>query len=180
VEVFPWITDFIRDITELGSSDIHTPEEYCNRYGSNYWAAALRRYSVILRGRALESFQDIMPLRRAEAVARDARPCVNLSETHHYHFDLYGNYIPGMCAGLSLPSSALGKELSEKEYPIITRLFSHGVGALLEYASEEYGFTPRDSYLSECALCYDIRKHIVNTGESPVAELQPEEFYSVN
>jgi hypothetical protein len=40
------------------------------------------------------------------------------------------------------------------------------------------GFSPEDAYLSECHLCFAVRKFLVAEKGVVSWELQPEEFYS--
>jgi hypothetical protein len=79
---------------------------------------------------------------------------------------------------LSIHRDDLGAPLDPHDYPILTKLYTEGIGALLAYAMEEYGFeSSRPTYATKCHLCYEIRRFIaVDCGiDSP--ELQPAGHY---
>ena len=40
--------------------------------------------------------------------------------------DLFGNYIPGLCAGLAIRGEDLGTPLREQDYPVLQRLYTQG------------------------------------------------------
>jgi hypothetical protein len=98
-------------------------------------------------------------------------------QTNHFHIDLKGNYIPGLCAGLSIRVEDLGAPLDEKKYPFITSLFNQGVGGLLDIACQKYGFVTGHEYLNKCHLCQEIRNFIVIEKGLSSIELQPVDFY---
>lgn len=104
-----------------------------------------------------------------------------LASPHHVHIDLYGNYIAGLCAGISLGD---GRDLDtlyqgadlEKRH-VLQKLVQGGVEALSAWAREEYGFQEsEDGYIAKCHLCLDIRRHLMGLNE-PFIELQPKAFY---
>jgi hypothetical protein len=91
-----------------------------------------------------------------------------------FHFDLYGNYIPGLCAGLSVRGEDMGKPLDPEKYPIITCLFTKGIGGLLSYAVEKYDFqASKTLYAIKCELCYEVRRSLVIDHDVHSRELQP-------
>jgi len=105
-------------------------------------------------------------------------PCRELAETGHFHLDLFGNYLPGLCAGLSIRREDLGKPLLAEEYPILSHLYSGGIGTLFEYVRKTYNFQPTQSdYRSKCELCYEIRLYLVTNTKLESRELQPSGHY---
>jgi len=122
-------------------------------------------------GRALETFFK-GEMKASEVVAFNPGGCKELADTSHFHLDLYGNYVPGLCAGLSIWYEDLGKELDVAKYPVISTLYSRGVGGLLEYA-QDLGFKPKDDgYGSKCSLCFEIRKFL-SSKKKDSPELNP-------
>ena len=103
--------------------------------------------------------------------------CRELLAVNHFHFDLFGNYIPGLCSGLSIHRDDLGKEISEEKYPVLHVLFNDGIRGLFNLISREFGFQSSESYMSKCHLCLDLRRHVVlDRGMAP-RDLQPTAFY---
>jgi hypothetical protein len=91
---------------------------------------------------------------------------------------LFGNYIPGLCTGLSLDYNDLGENISENKYPIISILHNNGINALYKFAVNEYNYSPKDYYISKCDLCYDIRRKLVVKMGYYSNDLNPIEFYN--
>lgn len=100
---------------------------------------------------------------------------------HHSHFDLYGNFIPSFCGGLSLGDwhelTRILSEFSVGKYPaLIAILIDKGPYGLYELAAREFDYHPlADGYAGKCHLCVDIRRHLVQYDLFP--ELKPHEFY---
>jgi uncharacterized Fe-S cluster-containing radical SAM superfamily protein len=180
ISVFPWISDFLSDLGTFHEQQTHSLEEYQQYFGDHYVANLPRRYWISSGGRALDTFGQYAPKHSAdEIVAASRHGCSELTEVSHFHIDLYENYVPGLCAGLSIRQEDLGTRLSPDRYPILSRLYSQGIGALLTYAAQEYGFVPNDEsgYALKCDLCYDIRRFLVVERELDSPELQPRGHY---
>ncbi|MFH1240948.1 MAG: hypothetical protein V1689_01180 [Pseudomonadota bacterium] len=130
-------------------------------------------------GRAHRTFAPIFGTRPyQEFLSSGNKGCIELLDVSHFHFDLFGNYVPGLCSGLAVRWDDLGKRLSPERYPILNILFHEGVGGLFYYVSREYDFEPSDGYMSKCHLCLDLRRHLVLEGEMRSRELQPTAFYA--
>ena len=177
MRVFPWIMDFYDDIDAFDDQRPHSLSQYKEKYGDTYLQQIPRRYWTHFGGRAVQTYKNIIPLKPLEKVLRSPA-CKELADTSHFHIDLYQNYIPGLCSGLAIKMSDLGKDLDENEYPILSLLFNEGIGSLFEYARNEFGFKPQAKYLNKCHLCNDIRLFIVNNQKISTGELQPEEYYT--
>jgi hypothetical protein len=180
VHVFPWITPFLSDLSQFDESTTHTLEEYQDMFGEDYLHTVLQRYWIHLGGRALQTFRPILQTLTADEIRlKYARSCrSDLSETSHFHVDLYGNYVPGLCAGLAFPARMLGQPLDEKRYPVLTVLWNSGIRGLLEWAEAGYGFTPlQNAYVNKCDLCNDIRFFLSSIGAGPIEELVPAGYY---
>ncbi|MCJ7621996.1 MAG: hypothetical protein MUO76_00725, partial [Anaerolineaceae bacterium] len=99
----------------------------------------------------------------------------------HSHFDLYGNFIPGFCGGLSIGSWRDLPKLLEKyhmgDFPeLIAILVESGSYGLFRLAQDSYGYVPlQEGYVDKCHLCVDVRRYLVQASCFP--ELEPKGFY---
>ncbi len=178
LSVFPWIYEFFNEMDELDENKTHTLEEYRRKFGNNYVNNIPNRYWVHFGGRALNTYKSHYKQRSVDEILKEYGPCKELTDTSHFHFDLYGNYIPGLCSGLSIKMDDIGKEITQAEYPFISILHQKGISGLMEMAKTEYNFQPQENYFSKCHLCYDIRKHLVTNKGVDSHELRPNEFYN--
>lgn len=132
-------------------------------------------------GRALGTFSAIYPQYTAEQIMKNSPLCCAraLSDTRHFHIDLHGNYIPGLCAGLSISMDDLGGPLSSGKYPLLDRLTTTGIRGLFELAEKSYEYRPqRNTYLNHCDLCTEIRLFLWQLEGERFDELNPGGFYS--
>ena len=131
-------------------------------------------------GRALDTFRPVLKQWSLQQIL-DEHPggCAReLSDTTHFHVDLFGNYIPGLCSGLAVATQDLGRPLSEKQYPVLTTLLVSGVKGIYELASRAYGFvSKRSGYLNKCDLCMEVRTFLIKNQPGKWTELRPEGFY---
>jgi hypothetical protein len=99
----------------------------------------------------------------------------------HSHFDLYGNFIPSFCGGLTVGSwRKLPQILADFQAghypPLIQLLVERGPYGLLKMAQAKFGYTPlAEGYTGKCHLCVDVRRHLAAAGN--FAELRPQGFY---
>jgi hypothetical protein len=178
IQAFPWVNEFYREIDSFEDGKTHGLEEYTAKFGADYLKRLPARYWIHLGGRAIKTFQDVYPARSLEAVCADSRGgCRELLDTRHFHLDLFGHYIPGLCAGLAVKVEHLGKPLEVEAYPLLTTLFNTGVQGLLDYAASGHGFQAAASYISKCHLCLEIRSYLAAQTQSRFPELQPLPFY---
>ena len=181
VGIFPWISDFISDLSQFDPAKPHGLNEYRQLYGDNYLIQILQRYWIHLGGRALETFRPLLGKKTLRQIlAENPTGCAaELTDTSHFHIDLFGNYIPGLCSGLAIFRDDLGTCLSNEKYPILADLFHNGIQGFFEFAQENFAFSPqRINYINKCDLCTEIRTHLVNNDYNKSNELKPEEFYS--
>ena len=181
INVFPWIAEFTSDLASLEPSTPHALEEYFERFGQDYLRDVMQRYWIHLGGRALDLVRPVAELKSAHRIlTEDPGSCAReLSDTSHFHIDLYGNYIPGLCSGLSIYFADLGQPLSPERYPILTTLYRSGITGLVELARRECGFeSTNDGYVNKCDLCTTVRTWLVQHGYDKGPELRPLEFYS--
>ena len=177
VSVFPWIQEFYPELAMFDENKKHTLDEFKEKFGGDYIENIPMRYWVHFGGRAIQTYKEIYPLKSLGEILNSSLGCNELTDTSHFHADLFGNYIPGLCSGISIKMNDLGEPLDENEYPIITMLYNSGVKALLETATGKLGFNPRKEYFNKCHLCFDIRKYMVKEKAINSKELQPVEYY---
>jgi len=178
INIFPWISDFYSEIDAFDDRKTHTLDEYENRYGPDYLINLLSRYWIHPGGRALKTYSRISKLTPYEEIlSSNPGGCSELMDVSHFHFDLFGNYIPGLCSGLALHYTDLGSVVTPEKYPFLHILFQRGVSGLFELASNEYGFKPSTGFISKCHLCYEIRRYLVIDKGIKAREFQPNDFY---
>jgi hypothetical protein len=178
MNIFLWIMDFYGDVDAFDDREKHSMEEYTDRYGPKYLAQLPSRYWIHFGGRALETFSDVLGMRPyQEILSSNQGGCFELGNVSHFHFDLFGNYIPGLCSGLAIHRDDLGHELSPEKYPLIHTLYFKGITGLFNLISGQHGFKPSERYLSKCHLCLDLRRHLVLDRGTVSSELQPLAFY---
>lgn len=181
VGIFPWITDFISDLSQFDPAKSHSLDEYRQVYGDNYLMQILQRYWIHLGGRALETFRPLLGKKTFQQIlAENPAGCAaELTDTSHFHIDLFGNYIPGLCSGLAIFRDDLGTPLSNDKYPILLDLYEKGIRELFQFARQYYRFSPqKTSYINKCDLCTEVRTHLAKNDYNKSNELNPEEFYS--
>ena len=178
ISVFPWISDFYSEIDTFDDKKTHKMTDYERRFGPDYLKKLPSRYWIHLGGRALKTFGSVFAKKDVETVlSLHKKGCRELQDVSHFHLDLFGNYVPGLCSGLAVRREDLGTPIDPNAYPLLTALYNSGVGALFQIASKEYGFQPSDGYISKCHLCYDIRRFLVQEKGLVSQELQPVALY---
>ncbi|EPR41670.1 Radical SAM domain protein [Desulfovibrio sp. X2] len=174
VRALPWGAQFYGEIEALGEGR-HSLAEYGARYGADYLRAVPERFWVHMGGRALATYRPYMEHRPADEAAAASGPCTALADVSHFHFDLWGNYVPGLCAGLALRREDVGRPLERERYPLLWLLWDEGVRGLLR-AARERGFAPEaEGYVSACDLCTACRRFLYAAGD--FRELAPSGFY---
>jgi len=179
--VFPWVNAFVRDLTRLDVRRTHEMAEFEAVYGADYLQRIPDRYWIHLGGRALKTFGAIYPKQSAEQVLEmSPLSCAGaLRDTSHFHIDLNGNYIPGLCAGLAIDMEDLGGGLPDGKYVLLEQLASTGIRGLIELAADKYGYHPgKNGFLNQCDLCTDIRRFLWHSEGEGFAELAPDGFYA--
>ena len=171
---FVWIVDFLKDIGGSSRTDRLDLDALIERRGASWAQGLASRYGLITAGRAGRFLAHVGQVQPWEAVT-DAPCATRLSDTSHFHVDLAGGYVPGLCAGILLPFSEVPGPIDLERYPILQTLVSGGPGALVERALGE-GFEPLDGYSSACDLCTHVRSFFFDF-EQGFAELGPAGFY---
>lgn len=177
IGVFAWKEAFFDELDAMGDNTTHTLEEWASRFGNGTIAGLIRRYGLGLKGRALNTFRPFLTPVPLDEILQQATPCKELAGTYHFHLDLYGNFIPQSCQGLSVAFEDVRNGVRQEKYPVFARLYEDGIAALLNYAQEEHGFEPAVAYAGKCDLCYAIRKHLVLEHGLDLPDLQPQAHY---
>ena len=180
IDIFPWISGFMRDLSELDATGTHALAEYEALFGQDYIRNLPQRYWIHMGGRALNTLRPYFAKRSAEQILKEnAGNCsAELTDTGHFHLDLFGNYIPGLCSGLSIYREDLNQPLTADEYPVLSTLFAKGIRGIFEMARHTFNYTPaKPVYINKCDLCTEIRTLFVQHNFGSPAELNPKEFY---
>lgn len=138
-----------------------------------------RKAELFLTGRAAHRLRDFYPAYPARLFFQESCRSL-LIRNWHNHFDNYGNFIPGYCGGIALGSwkeihRLMQKGIDLQAHPVLKFLIEENLEGLFHFAQ---GFGYREStggYISKCALCVDLRRHLASLGGFP--ELTPKEFY---
>lgn len=180
MQVFPWVNAFVRDLSRLDEHTVHSMSEFEALFGADYLKRIPDRYWIHLGGRSLRTFRNVFPSKGVECIlAESPLSCAGaLSDTSHFHIDLDGNYIPGLCSGLAIAMQDLGGPLPDGKYPLLEKLWATGIRGIYEFAKGNHGYTPmREAYLNHCDLCTEIRSFLLDRGDSAYPEVAPKGFY---
>ncbi len=178
IRVFPWIPEFYQEIDALGDKTTHKLSEYEELYGPGYLKSLPSRYWIHFGGRAVKTFAGVLETKTfIEILSTSGAGCTELLEVNHFHLDLFGNYIPGLCSGLSIRREDLSVSISPQTYPFLYELLSRGIKGLYEMVRSDYDFKPSARYLCKCHLCLDIRRFLVLGKGINSPDLQPIQFY---
>jgi hypothetical protein len=178
IRPFPWTWELYDDIDQFDEKVPHSFDEYVERYGVDYLRDLPSRYWVHPGGRAISMLTGVIENRPLEEILfSSGNGCREILNVSHFHFDLFGNYIPGLCAGISIDGDDIGGKIPGSKYPIISILLKEGIAGFLKDASDKFGFTPCEGYLSKCHLCFEIRRYLVAEKRIKTIELQPFELY---
>ena len=126
-----------------------------------------------------EFLRPIYPRCPAQAFFRE--PCLMpFLRPLHNHFDNYGNYVPGFCAGVTLGDchkldGLLKEGVDTERFPVLGLLMEEDLEGLFALARPRGYQESAEGFYSKCHLCMELRKHIALTADYP--ELSPREFY---
>lgn len=181
MNIFPWVNAFVRDLTRLDVRQTHAMAEFEAAFGPDYLKRIPDRYWIHMGGRALKTFAAVYPKYPASQVLAQAPASCSrdLRDTSHFHIDLHGHYIPGLCAGLAIDMKDLGGGLPKGKYPLLEVLIKAGIRGLFYLASQTEGYRPRpNGYLHHCDLCTEIRSFFWRREKDRFPELAPDGFYT--
>jgi len=178
--VIVYQAEYYRRFEEWGLRGTLAFEEYLKLEDE---AEVLDGVESFVNGRAPYALESLLerchPRRRAVGLLEE-RCSPPFLRGWHNHFDNYGNYVPGFCAGVSFGDcrklDVLVREgIRAEERPVLAFLMDEDLGGLLRFA-KSFGYREApQGYFSRCHLCLDIRRHLAATGK--FAELTPRQFY---
>jgi hypothetical protein len=171
---FVWIPELRHDLAGQAPGQRLDLDAFLAARGDDYARRLAARYGLVPAGRAGRFLHDHGVRRPWREVAGAAECRARLRDTTHFHVDLAGQYVPGLCAGLVLPLAEVPGEIDLARYPILAALVRGGPAALVELALPQ-GFTPEETYASACDLCTHARFFLHGRGD--FAELGPPGFY---
>ncbi len=115
---------------------------------------------VVFKGRAVDKLTKGLPRRKFDCFTECTQE--NLEDPGRVHLDPFGEVM--VCQGLSIgniwkkPLAQIMAEYEPRKHPIIGPLLKGGPAEL----ARVYGLPEGDSYVSECHLCYLIRKKLID------------------
>jgi organic radical activating enzyme len=171
VSVFPWIKDFAPDIAQMDKTKTHSLEEYKELFGDDYKENIISRYGLSIGGRAIETFRDSYADKDYKDILKEQPPCSSyFTDTSHFHIDLYGKYIPRHCVGFQFDIEDVENEIDGIKYPFSNIIYRQGIKGAFEYATNA-GFNPKNSYISACEMCEDIRNYLLIKHENDIGPI---------
>ncbi len=134
-------------------------------------------YGLISGGRAGYKLGHLVEYQPAESCAGEN--CAgNILFAQHSHMDLYGNYIPAFCGGLTVADWRQEDPLARPYSDLVELLIERGPYGLYELAESTYDYRPLPGgYVGKCHLCVDLRWHLVRVKGDDYPELRPVGFY---
>ncbi|MBN1304145.1 MAG: hypothetical protein JXA13_06885 [Anaerolineales bacterium] len=170
-------------LARFGLDETVSLERFVNAYGQQeagrmVWSG----YGLISGGRSGYGRLGELAARQPAEAFQGENCQMELLYAAHSHFDLYGNYIPGFCGGLSVGDWRELPDIREKACAedgpaLIGLLLRSGPYGIFRLACEEFGYRHLlDGYAGKCHLCVDVRRCLSAQGE--FVELQPAGFYS--
>jgi len=117
IQIFPWVDGFMADLRKLEQGRPHPFKEFEACFGKDYLQQVMQRYWIHPGGRALNVLREVRPGYPVERILeQEGGPCAaDLSDTSHFHVNLYGHYIPGLCSGPAIPVQDLGRPLDPEK-----------------------------------------------------------------
>lgn len=174
MDVFPWRMEFWDDLDGIGDDAVvHCLEEYEEVYHKDYKLALAKRYGLNPRGRALQTYKQYFANQSVQDILSNSSPCRELLGVNHFHVDLYGNFVPPACSGISLDLQDAVRDVDPKKYIVFSALATEGIKGLYDFAVEQHGYAPKDLYKGKCDFCYDMREYLVLQKNLELPDLQP-------
>ncbi|MBT3381422.1 MAG: radical SAM protein [Lentisphaerae bacterium] len=180
ISIFPWLMEFYEEINALDDSKTHSLKEYADRYGEDYVATLGQRYSPSMSGRAITTYAPFMPAKPLREVLEQGRTMGQglLTQTGHFHVDLYGSYLPPGFPGFSLAIEDLGDDLDMSRYPAFAALHDGGLPGFYDLARTRHGFEAGETYHHPRELLDIIARHLVTCAPEAFPDLRPLEYYT--
>ena len=179
VQVF--LPDWLLLLEQFGPDETVSLKTFIDEFGMQqtgtlFWTG----YGLLGGGRA--GYQLGYLTKRYSAESFSHENCTGeILYANHSHFDLYGNFIPAFCGGISLGKWEDYLELqtgfmSGSSNGLLKILIESGPYGLYKMASENFSYLQEPAgYVDKCHLCVDVRRYLHQQAVFP--ELQPTDFY---
>jgi hypothetical protein len=180
--VIVYQAQWLEQIRQFGEERTTPLEQYVKEFGAEtagrmFWQG----YGLMAGGRSGYRLGHLAVRQPAETFQR--QNCRwEILHAQHSHLDLYGNFIPGFCGGLSLGdwhdlSGLTAAYQRGTTSPVFARLIESGPYGLYLWARDAFAYQPLPGgYVDKCHLCVDVRRHLQAQGN--FTELRPAVFYS--
>ncbi|MHC4445167.1 MAG: radical SAM protein [Planctomycetota bacterium] len=175
--VIVWLPETYKLLSQMPDDGVHTLEEFCQWSGIQDRLDLIPRlYQLIPGGRTCSALRNCYQPTPAQSFK--GQTCRReLTNTTHFHIDLYGQLFTGLCAGLVAASvDNLHPQITQQTNPIFHKLCTEGPYDLMQWAADKYNYQPQPNYISKCDLCINVRQHLHQTNNFP--ELKPNGFYN--
>ncbi|MBG0786115.1 MAG: radical SAM protein [Anaerolineaceae bacterium] len=180
--VMVYQAEWLPELARYGLNEPVPLDRYREEYGQadaglRFWMG----FGLMGGGRAGYRLGGWIPRRPAE-VFRGRHCLEELAFAPHSHLDLYGNFIPSFCGGISLGDwhdlPGLAEGFRQGQVGRLARIWmDSGPFGLFQLAKDEYGYEPLPGgYVDKCHLCVDVRSHLSKRNLYP-NELMPNGFY---
>jgi hypothetical protein len=180
--VIVYQADWLPELARRGLTDPVPLSDYRAEYGTRQAGLQLwMGFGLISGGRAGYRLREWVPKRPAEAF-KGERCGEELAYAQHSHLDLYGNFIPAFCGGISLGDwrdlPGLVRDVRRGRVPRLAAiLMDEGPYGLYHLAVDEAGYQPPETgFTGKCHLCVDVRRHLLAAGLFE-HDLTPAQFY---
>jgi len=181
IHVLIWDNEVYPEVASFDPAKTHSLNQYIKKYGSDYMKKLAECFKVTFAGRTFAVYEDYLSKSSLNDILLKNKGCgVSFPTQHHFHIDMYGNFIFSHTNGVSIEMDDLGKPIDFNKYPYLNLLSREGVNGLYKHAIIKYGFLPQAEYISKCHLCYEVRKFLVTEKSVNSPDLQPLEFYFDN
>jgi hypothetical protein len=176
--VIVYLPEFLRVVQQFGLERPTPIDRYEEMLGAEQAGQLLwGGYGIISGGRAGYKLGHLVEPQPAEAFAEE-NCAANILYAHHSHMDLYGNYIPAFCGGLTAADWRREDPLGRPYPELVELLIESGPFGLFEMAQKRYDYRPLPGgYAGKCHLCVDVRWHLVRVKGDDYPELRPVGFY---
>ena len=162
---FVWVPDFIPDLARGNYQRTLDLARLLDERGDRFALGLASRYGLVLGGRAGRYAAAHGRAHAWQQFSNRSSCRSRLSDTGHFHVDLDGLYVPGLCAGIALPLAQVPGVVDLARYPALAALISGGPALLAEVAARE-GFEPLATYSDACDLCTHVRGFLHRKGWS--------------
>lgn len=178
IKVLIWDSESYPEVASFDTSKTHTLKEYQKKFGDDYIQKLASRFTLALSGRAYNLYSKYMNKIPLDEILNGGSNCHHEFTTkHHFHIDLYGNFIFPYTKGLTMNIDDMTETLDRAKYPFLSVILAEGLQGLYQMALDKHQFIPQQEYISRCHLCYDIRSHLVKNKKINSPDLQPSELY---